>query len=946
MKRHTLILSIGMLLLGVGACSSDDPPDGLAAANAPPPAAAESRAPAALRAAYIASVQRAAPPAYAATANGRGGLTARNEAHRFVAGFDGRRVSVTPEGDGAWHLGLGVARYGCGERLSPVAGARVEQAGNRVAYKWEGAPVEEWYLNGALGLEQGFTVAAPPCAGDGTIAIEMALEGLTATPEGEGAATLRDDKGAAVLRYADVFAKDAEGRALPARLSVEGARLSLRVDAAGAAYPVEIDPLIAPQVVQILDSGDMTQDPYLVSTAISADGTTAIVADAWYGVGTNTKQGKAYIFVKSGTTWTEAVQLTASDGAENDQFGTSVAISADGSTAVVGAPNSQGEAYVFVKSGATWIEGATLTASDHMGGEAFGVSVGISADGSTTVVGAFGGYVGGVPTGAAYVFTGSGATWTEAAKLSASDGEHGDAFGASVAITSDGSTMVVGSPKCYVGGVRMGAAYVFAQSGATWTEAAKLSASDGADLDYFGYSVAITPDGSTAAFGTPYDDAQQGSVYMFVNNGATWTEAAKLTAAGGAAGDVFGLSVAISADGSTALVGAPYNNSFQGAAYVFVKNGATWTEEANFTDSNAFLTGGGVALTADGGTALVGTILGDFSVGIFQDTAYVLSLTTPLQSNGAACTAGSECGSGFCVDGVCCDTACGGGAGGDCQACSVAAGAAVDGTCGPSTGNACDDGDACTQTDACQSGTCTGTNPVTCAPLDACHVAGTCSPATGQCTNPVAPDGTACSDGHTCSTNDTCQSGACTAGPLDTTGPCTPVCLSIQRGTSGAVEDALLNSASPTKNYGASGSLTAGAQSGNERQALLWFDLSAVPSDAFVISADATLAVCLAGGAPVDAHLITSPWSEATVTWNSFGGAYAPAPVATFPSASAPSSTSASLLASVQAWVNGSTPNHGIALTRDLTAMTVFCPSEDPVATQRPKLDVCYVPGF
>jgi MYXO-CTERM domain-containing protein len=144
---------------------------------------------------------------------------------------------------------------------------------------------------------------------------------------------------------------------------------------------------------------------------------------------------------------------------------------------------------------------------------------------------------------------------------------------------------------------------------------------------------------------------------------------------------------------------------------------------------------------------------------------------------GAPCAQGTQCASGFCADGVCCNTACGGGVDTDCLACSAAKGASADGTCTPVTGTSCNDGNACTQNDVCQAGTCMGGSPVTCAASDQCHLAGTCNPATG-CSNPSAPNGTPCNDGNACTQTDTCQSGACTGGnpvvcPAAT--PCTTV---------------------------------------------------------------------------------------------------------------------------------------------------------------------------
>ncbi|MDC0741590.1 kelch repeat-containing protein [Polyangium mundeleinium] len=137
--------------------------------------------------------------------------------------------------------------------------------------------------------------------------------------------------------------------------------------------------------------------------------------------------------------------------------------------------------------------------------------------------------------------------------------------------------------------------------------------------------------------------------------------------------------------------------------------------------------------------------------------------------NGVACAAGVECQSGFCVDGVCCNTACNAGV---CDACSVASGSATDGVCSTFSNKPCDDGDACTLADTCQVGVCVGADPVPCQPLDSCHDAGACDPKTGLCSSPIKPDGTSCVDGNACTQTDVCQSGKCVGtNPV----PCEPV---------------------------------------------------------------------------------------------------------------------------------------------------------------------------
>lgn len=137
----------------------------------------------------------------------------------------------------------------------------------------------------------------------------------------------------------------------------------------------------------------------------------------------------------------------------------------------------------------------------------------------------------------------------------------------------------------------------------------------------------------------------------------------------------------------------------------------------------------------------------------------IITVTT-----GQPCSNAADCPTGFCVDGVCCDTACGGGATDDCSACSVAAGAPTNGVCAPLTGTACDDGNACTTIDTCQAGACVGGSSVVCQPLDDCHDAGACAPATGLCDNPAKPDGSACDDADACTQADACQGGVCIGG--------------------------------------------------------------------------------------------------------------------------------------------------------------------------------------
>src|SRR5262245_50641086 len=290
---------------------------------------------------------------------------------------------------------------------------------------------------------------------------------------------------------------------------------------------------------------------------------------------------------------TQQQKLTAEDRAAFDNFGRTVALSGD--TAVVGAFSadiganvSQGSVYVFTRSGGVWTLQQKLAASDGAYGDHFGSSVAISGD--TVVVGARGNAIGANGgQGSAYVFTRSGGVWTPQQKLTANDGEPGDQFGASVAISGD--TVVVGAEVDDIGGNEtQGSAYVFTRSGGVWTEQWKLTANDGELGDQFGSSAAIS--GDTLVVGAYGDDIganrNQGSAYVFVRDDTTWTLQQKLIAHHIDGDDFFGASVAVSGD--TVVVGAPGDivpaNEYQGSAYVFARSGAVWTLQQQLLTSD------------------------------------------------------------------------------------------------------------------------------------------------------------------------------------------------------------------------------------------------------------------------------------------------------------------------------------------------------------------------
>ena len=336
----------------------------------------------------------------------------------------------------------------------------------------------------------------------------------------------------------------------------------------------------------------------------------SMVVGAPDGVDGNPDQGSAYVFNRQGGAWVEEQKLTASDGAADNFFGWSVAIS--DSTIVVGAwPDDigsnadQGSAYVFNRVGGSWIETQKLTASDGTVGDHFGWSVAVS--GSTIIVGALSDKIGAnFFQGSAYVFNRHGESWVETQKLTGSDGRRFDQFGWSVALSD--STVLVGA----TGSLFQGAAYVFNRRGGKWVEEQKLIASDGGTSDEFGWSVAVS--GSTivvSAISTNQFELQ-GSAYVFIRRGGSWIEEQKLDASDGAEFDEFGYSVAIS--GSTIVVSAPGDDAVdgspaQGSAYVFNREGGVWIETQKLTASDGaagdFF---GKAVAVNGSTVVVSSL--------------------------------------------------------------------------------------------------------------------------------------------------------------------------------------------------------------------------------------------------------------------------------------------------------------------------------------------------
>jgi hypothetical protein len=368
--------------------------------------------------------------------------------------------------------------------------------------------------------------------------------------------------------------------------------------------------------------------------ALSQDGNTLAVSayfEASAAKGVNGDQsddsipqaGAVYVFARNGETWSQQAYVKASNTGEagagdqlpdGDQFGFSIALSADGNTLAAGAmtedggatgingdqadnsKQSAGAVYVFARNGSAWSQQAYIKASNTDANDLFGYSVGLSADGNTLAISAFdedssARDINGVQdtgrrgSGAIYVFTRSGSAWSQQAFLKAANAEAADSLGYAIAISQDGNTIAGGAADedCMAPGVNpsgcdndraqdnsSGAAYIFVRTGSAWTQQAFLKASNPGKEDWFASRLALSGDGNSLAVGAqvengsakgingPADDAAEdaGAVYLFTRTGTTWTQQAYVKASNAETYDEFGSAMALSRDGKLMAIGA------------------------------------------------------------------------------------------------------------------------------------------------------------------------------------------------------------------------------------------------------------------------------------------------------------------------------------------------------------------------------------------------------
>ena len=534
-----------------------------------------------------------------------------------------RRESCVDAEQPAWELQLRLRRYGYDGRMQAVSERDRYASGNRFEYRHRHGRADadpalvEWYLNGPLGLEQGFDLPEPPPRPTSRLAtaklrFELTAEGdLTPAVRNNGRGIqLADAGGNPVLEYGALYAYDSRGRELPSRLLVDTSLIVIEVDDRAAVYPITVDPLLTTETIMTA-SDAAAGDQLGLSVAISKNGQ-VVVAGALFDDDLGNNSGSAYVFRRNAAGMILETKLTASDGMAEDRFGHEVAVGAGGGAVFVGASLGDagavadtGAVYLYERNAAGVITETKLTASDAAATDNFGTALALS-DG-TLVVGAFGNDDAGTNSGSVYLFRRNAAGVIVERKLTASDAASGDNFGASVAI--DGTTVVVGAELDDDGGVNSGSAYVYQPDSVGGLIETKLTASDTAVGDNFGGAVALH-NGTlvVGAVGKADAGSLSGAAYIYRRDAAGVIVETKVTAGDAAMFDNFGNDVAISGD--MIVVGAPFKDdagTSSGAAYIYEPDGAGGLTEQKLTASDAVAFGQfGFSVAINGTTAVVG----------------------------------------------------------------------------------------------------------------------------------------------------------------------------------------------------------------------------------------------------------------------------------------------------------------------------------------------------
>ncbi len=670
-----------------------------------------------LRAAWIQAAQAQAGDAYNPQMAGRALVRLNNSLQTFHAELHsgGARFLVDSPAQasltgqtGSHSTSFSLRRYGCdGDSTGTQSQVQPVVRGPRVVYPR--GTVTEWYLNGPLGVEQGFDLTEPPtCRASATssqVVLELALQGdLHPTlTDGHGNPTIefRDDRGQPVLRYSDLSVADADGKPVSAQMAIadSGTTVALRINDRFARYPLRVDPLIWAQVGNAIKATTQTTNgPEAgdqLGTSIAISGDTAIVG-APFNNDADVAAGAAFIFTRSAAgQWVQQAEILVGVTA-NGLFGQSVAISDLGGgnkRVVIGAPddNGTGSASWFFGSGATWNFESTQAPLAAGGGVRFGISVGVSND---RII------VGGPNLNAADGFvaiyepdSNVPSTWNEVATLLGPVGL-GEQYGTSVSIDTD--LALIGAPFRSPAGFAEGGGYdilLRSELGA-WT--VTQSQTFGQAGAHAGAALALS--GTAAVVGAPGAAGDAGLAFEqnLTATGIATGPTTMLSQNGLMPGDLYGSSVAV--NGPLAVVGAPARNGSAGDAFVFELQNGVWTSGgpaiARSGVSSSELFGNSVAVDSASRVIVVGAP--ENNLGANQSGAFYEIIER--KSIGTQCGADAECASNLCIDTVCCNTDCGRGSGAfgsesqtDCQACSASAESlGPDGTCSPArSGQSC-----------------------------------------------------------------------------------------------------------------------------------------------------------------------------------------------------------------------------------------------------------------
>ncbi len=596
---------------------------------------------------------------YRAYPGENGSYNSSNPAHgwRIEYSADGT-TQVTPYrgNPDSYQIGLRLNSIGYAQPAPMHHPDALTADNNRLTFQWNDN-ISEFWINSTSGLEQWFQIAQRLPGHHMGIPLTITMHLDTDLSVAQHGDSIRLNRGNHTrITYDKLNVWDATGQTIAAQMQLQGKQLNLIIEDQQAVYPLTIDPVFS-QEAYIKASNAEEEDMFGMSVALDGDtlvvgapeedsDATGIDGDQSNNLGSDS--GAVYVFTRTDDTWTQQAYIKASNAEIGDLFGYSVDISGDtlavgaliedgGSTGVNGNENSNtsfrsGAAYVFTRSGTTWTQQAYVKASNTDSNDFFGTAVAI--DGDTLAVSAIfedsnasgvngnQGNDGIDNTGAVYVYTRTGTTWSQQAYIKASNPDMNDEFGEALALDGDTlavSTVVEASNADGIDGDqtnnsanRAGAVYVFTRSGTTWSQQAYVKASNSGGSDAFGFSLDVS--GDTMAVGATGEDSNgtgvgavqnnnmasaSGAVYVFTRSGTTWSQQEYIKSSNSESSDLFGGSVAL--DGDTLAVGATgedsnatgvdgdqTDNSFggAGAVYAFSRSGSTWTQERYIKASN------------------------------------------------------------------------------------------------------------------------------------------------------------------------------------------------------------------------------------------------------------------------------------------------------------------------------------------------------------------------